>query len=83
MYIVEIYVIIVTYISSRNLVVPIRSSNLVGNFAPRGLTNSASHATLAKLTIRTHNTQQYSTIPHNTQYYLMLMRITKHLIKIK
>jgi len=35
MYIVEIYVIIVTHISSRNLVVPIRSSNLGGkNRAP-------------------------------------------------
>ena len=47
MYIVETYVIIVTYISSRNLVVYIRTSNLVEKIAPGGLTNSALHATLA------------------------------------
>lgn len=60
MYIVEIYVYIVTYISSRNLVATIRPSD--GKKSPRGLTNSASHATLAKLTIRTHNTSNNSQI---------------------
>ena len=71
MYIVEMYVIIVTCISPRNLAVYIRPANLVEKIAPGGLTNSAPHATLAKLTIRSHiNT-------HNTPHYQTLLNLIK------
>ena len=49
MYIVEMYVIIVTCISPRNLAVYIRPANLVEKIAPGGLTKSRSYASVLNL----------------------------------